>query len=213
VANTNLNDMKIDKFLVLIILSILLLSYFTYWQFKKMAESLPKIKIPEVEIPKPESMFQQKTEVKEFISPDGKLKFKYSSDWTEMPKESWQEAISAEAKILFFANKFKIEKAAFASLVVQELSWKKDVREIIEEMGKEAKEKSGEMEILNLEIKDKGADLKARYKKEGGLNFISREKIILGEEKVYLISIFSLERFWPEFEIEADEILNSVEIL
>jgi hypothetical protein len=98
-------------------------------------------------------------------------------------------------------------------LVVQELSWKKDVREIIEEMGKEAKEKSGEMEILNLEIKDKGADLKARYKKEGGLNFISREKIILGEEKVYLISIFSLERFWPEFEIEADEILNSVEIL
>jgi hypothetical protein len=204
--------MKIDKFLVLIILSILLLSSFTYWQFKKLGESLPKIKIPEVEIPKPESFLQQQTETKEFISPDGKLKFKYSSDWMEMPKEGWQETLSSEAKILFLANKFKMEKSAFASLIVQELNWEKSLKGVVEEMEKATKEKGGEMKILNLEIKDNQANLKARYKKEGQ-NFISREKIIFEEEKIYLISIFSLERFWPEFEGEAEEILNSVQII
>lgn len=205
--------MKVDKFLVLIIFSILFLSFFTSWQFKKLGESLPKTETPEVEIPKPESFSPEQTELKEFVSPDGKLKFKYSSDWAEMPKEGWQKTTTVEAKILFFATKFKIETAVLASLVVQELSWEGDVKEIIEEIEKSVKEKGGEMEILNLEIKDKEARLKARYKKEGETNFISKEKIILGEEKVYLISIFSLERFWPEFEEEAEEILNSTQLI
>jgi len=205
--------MKIDKFLVLMILSILFLSFFTYWQFKRLSKAIPKIEIPKIEIPKPESFFQQKTETKEFVSPDGKLKFKYSSDWMEMPKESGEKTINPEAKALFFATKFKMEKAAFASLGVQELSGKRDIGEIIKEMEKETKEKGGEMQILNSEIKAKEAYLKTRYKKEGEQNFISKEKIILGEEKVYLISIFSFERFWPGFEGESEEILNSVEII
>ena len=205
-----LGYMKIDKFLVLIIVSIILLSTFTYWQFKKLAESLPEIKMPEVEIPKPETFFQPEIEAKEFISPDGKLKFKYSSDWVEMPGEGWQEPID-EAKILLFLTKFKIEKAAFASLIVQELDWEKGLKEVMEKIENEAKEKGGEIKFLDLEIGDRKANFKARYKKEEA-NFISKEKIILGKEKVYLISIFSLERFWPEFEGEAEEILNSVEM-
>jgi len=204
--------MKVDKFLVLIIISILLLSSFTYWQFKKLGEVSLKTTITEVEIPKPELFVQQKTETKEFVSPDGKLKFKYSSDWMEMPKENGQEAVSTEAKILFFATKFKMESGTFASLITQELSGREEIKEVIEEMEKEAKEKGGEMKILNSETKDREADLKVRYKKEEG-NFISREKIILGGEKIYLISIFSLERFWPEFETEANEILNSIQLL
>jgi len=204
--------MKIDKFFILIILSILLLSSFVYWQFKKLGEALPAIRIPEVEIPKPELFFRPETEIKEFMTPDGKLKFKYSSDWMEMPKEGWQKMINAEAKILFFATKFKIEKAAFSSLSVQELTWDKSLPEVIEKIKEKIRARDGEMKILNLEIKDKEANLKARYKKEWG-DFISREKIILGEGKVYLISIFSLEIFWPEFEKEAEEILNSVEII
>jgi len=206
-------NMKIDKFLILILLSIFLLSFFTYWQFKRLSEAMPKIKKPEVEIPKPESIFQQKTEIKEFISPDGKLKFKYSSDWIEMPKESWQE-INAEAKVLFFANKFKLEKAALASLIVQELDLEKEksVKEIVEEIEKEVKAKNGEMEILNLEIKDKEADLKIKYKKETGPIFVSKEKIILGDNKFYLISIFALEKDWLEFENETNEIFNSIQL-
>jgi hypothetical protein len=204
--------MKIDKFLFSIIISIIFLSFFTYWHFKRLTQNVPKIEIPKVEIPKPETFLQPKAEPKEFISPDGKFKFRYSSDWVEIPGNKWQETISSEAKILFFSTKFKIQKGAFASLAVQEVNWEKELKEFIEEMKRKAKERSGEMEILNLEIKEREADLKARYKKEGA-NFISREKIILGEKKISLISIFSLERFWPEFESEAEEILNSVQLV
>jgi hypothetical protein len=61
-------------------------------------------------------------------------------------------------------------------------------------------------------IETKEANFKARYKRMEA-NFISREKIILGEGKVYLISIFSLEGHWPEFESEAEKILDSVQII
>jgi hypothetical protein len=178
-----------------------------------LAESLPKIEIPKVEIPRPETFLQPKTEIKEFISPDGKLKFKYSSDWIEMPKEGWQEKISDEAKILFFATKYKIEKGAFASLVVQELNWKGNLEEVIAKIEKEVKERGGEIKIMNLKIEDKEANFKANYKRGEKINFISREKILLGEGKVYLISIFSFERIWPEFENEAEEILNSAHLV
>lgn len=177
-----------------------------------MAESQLEFKIPKIEIPKPEN-FQPEIETKEFISPDEKLKFQYSSDWTEMPKEAWQETINTEGKILFFASKFKIEKLVFSSLVAQELNWEGNIEEFIEKMKKETKEKGGEMKILNQEIKNQEAVLKVRYQKGEKTNFISKEKIILGEGKIYLISIFSPERFWPEFDQEADEILNSVQLL
>lgn len=204
--------MKIDKFLLLIIATISVLSLGAYFQFKKLKEALPEFKKPEIEIPKPETFLQQKIETKEFTSPDGRLKFKYSSDWLEMPKEAWQETINTETKILLFATKFKIERAVFASLVVQELSWEKGVKEVIEKIENEVKKKSGEIKFLDLKIGEREANFKARYKKQEA-NFISKEKIIWGEGKIYIISIFSFERFWPEFENEANEILNSVQIL
>jgi hypothetical protein len=207
--------MKIDKFLILILLSISLLNFFTYWQFKRISKALPKIETPKIEIPKPETLFQTKTEIKEFVTPDGKLKFKYSSDWIEMPNETWQEKFTAEAKVLFFANKFKLEKTAFGSLIVQELGLEKEksIKEIIKEMEKEVKEKGGEMKILESEIKENQGYLKAKIKKTEGQSFIFGEKIILGEKKAYFVTILSLENFWPAFESDAKEILNSAQLV
>jgi len=205
--------MKIDKFLILIILSIAGLSFFTYWQFKNLQKTFPGVKLPKIEMPKSESLFPQKTDYKEFTSPDGKLKLKYLSDWMEIPKESFQGEIGAEAKVLFFANKFKIEKAAFASLIVQELDLEKEtsIENIVEKMKKEA-EKKGKMEVLKLEIKNGEGYLTAKYVKEAGSVFFSKEKIILGENKAYLVTIFTLENWWSEFEEEAKEILGLVQL-
>lgn len=203
--------MKVDKFLILIILSILLLCFFTSWHLKTFKKPLPEIKGPEIEIPKPESLFESEEEMRKFVSPDGKLKFKYPSGWMEMPKENGQAVADEEGEILFFATKFKIETATLASLIAQELSWEGNIEELIKKMEDTAQEKGGEMKILNLEVEDKTASFKAKYAKTGETNFISKEKIILGEGKAYLISIFSLERFWPEYDKEADEILNSIE--
>jgi hypothetical protein len=198
--------MKIDKFLLLIIAFILLLSFTTYWQFKNFQRSLSKIKIPKFEIPRPE-IFESKNK-KEFISPDGKLKLTYPDDWTEMPKESLESFTRGlkKAKILFLAQKFKLEKAAFALLIVQEYGNGKNQEEIIAELKKEAKEKGGEMEVLN----SKENYFEARYKRKNS-TFLSKEKIIFSENKFYLVSIFSLEKDWPEFEKEANEILASIQ--
>jgi len=207
--------MKIDKLLISIIIFILLLSFVTYWQFKNFQKTLSEVKLPSLEMSKFEMpLFQENKEYKEFVSPDGKLKLKYSSDWMEMPKESLknfdQEAIK-EGQTLFLASKFKIEKTAFALLIIQELEKRKNPEEIIEEIQSEAKEKGGEVEIISLDIKENRGYFEAKYKRKGG-TFRSKEKIILGENKFYLISIFSLEKDWPEFQDEANEILDSVQL-
>jgi hypothetical protein len=200
--------MKVDKFLVSIIAFILLLSFLAYWHFKNFQRSLSQIKLPKFELPKPK-IIESKGK-KEFKSPDGKLKLTYLDDWIEMPKESLESLSQGlkEGKVLFLAQKFKLEKAAFAFLIVQEYKDGKNQEEIINELKKEAKEKGGEMEILNL----KEDYFEAKYKRKNVV-FLSKEKVIFGEGKIYLVSIFSSEKDWPEFEEEAKEILNSVQIL
>jgi len=208
--------MKLDKFLILIILLILLLSFATYWQFKSFQKTLSEVKFPEFEMPKLEMpLFQKNGGQKEFISQDGKLKLKYPSDWVELAKESLgsfnQEAVEG-GKVLFFAQKFKIEKAAFALLVVQESEKRESVEEIIEEIKEGVAEGGGEMKIINLDIKENEGFFEANYKRKGSI-FRSKEKIIFAENKFYLISIFSLEKDWPEFENETSEILNSAQLI
>lgn len=208
-------NMKIDKFLILITLFILGLSFATYWQFKNFQNSLSEVKFPKFEMPKFEIPFFPKDEgYKEFISPDGKLKLKYSSGWMEMTKENLESFNQEKTKenVLFFVQKLKIEKAALAFLIVQESERGTNIEEIIEEMKKETMEMEGEMEILSLEKENKGGYLEAKYKRKGSI-FHSKEKIILGENKFYVISIIALEKDWPEFKDEADEILNSIELL
>lgn len=211
--------MKIDKFLILIILFILGLSFATYGQFKGFRESLSKVGLPKFEMPELK-LFSPQEEIgyQEFVSPDGKLKLKYSSDWMKMEKESLaklnQEMIKEGAKILFFGQKIKIEKVASASLVIQEINLGgKSLEEIIEEMKEDVRKKEGEVEITQLKIKEKEAYLEAEYKREEGTIFNSKERILLSGEKAYSIAIFALDYHWPEFEEEANEILDSVQIV
>ncbi|MFQ6049466.1 MAG: hypothetical protein ACE5J0_00255 [Candidatus Paceibacterales bacterium] len=212
--------MKDYKFFILTILAIILLSFATHWQFKNFHKSLSGIEFPKFEMPKLELPPLQESEgagYKEFVSPDGKLKLKYSSDWMEMKglEKLNQETIKERAKILLFAQKFRLEKAAFASLVIQELSLEKEkkLEKVIEEMKKETEEKGIEMEVLKLETKDKEANLEAKYKKERGSVLHSKEKIILSENKAYLITFVALDRDWSEFEKEIGEILSSAQII
>jgi len=213
--------MKELKIFILIILCIFFLAIGSWWRFKEFKESLPKVKLPEFNLPEIKLLPEKKGEIfdKEFVSPDGKLKFEYSSDWLELEKESLEkfnrELIKEEAKILFFANKLNLERAAFASLFVQEWELKKaeNLEEILGEMKGEMKEKGIEKEIIKLKIENKEAILEAKYKREGAASFYSKEKIIFEENKFYVITIITLEKDWAEFENEANEILNSAQII
>jgi hypothetical protein len=212
--------MKVDKFLISIITFILLLGFATYWQFRNFQKSLSKIVIPKFEIPKFEiKLPTEKRETKEFISPDGKLKLKFSTDWIELSASILEalnkEAVKEGAKILLYAQKMNLEKKAFASLVVQEVEIKEDanLEELIEKLKKENKEKGVEMEIIASEIKGREGIIEAEYKRKEGIIFHSKTKVILEKNKCWLITIFSLKQDWINFKEEANEILNSVEIL
>lgn len=210
--------MKIDKFLILIILFILVLAFGTYWQFKSFRESLSKVELPKFEMPEIKPFTSGEKKYQEFISPDEKLRLKYSSDWTNVGTESIENLnrgmIKEGAKILFFGHKVKLEKAAFASLLIQEINLEGEkIEEIIEEMKESIKKNGGEMEISQSKIGEKEAYFEAEYKRKEGTIFLSKEKILISGEKAYSIGIFALDSFWPEFKDEADEILNSAQIV
>ncbi|MDI6883403.1 MAG: hypothetical protein QMC93_02995, partial [Patescibacteria group bacterium] len=154
---------------------------------------------------------------REFISPDGKLKLRYSSDWVEMPKETLekfnQAMIKEGAEVLLLAQKIDIEKGTSASLVVQEFfSKERGLEEVIEEIKADFKERGAEIEILKSEIKNGEAFLEGKSVQEEIPAFYFRERVILYENKDYLIVFLTLEKDWPEFENEANEILNSVSL-
>lgn len=204
------------KDILLIFFVILLLSFFTYRHFKSWRESLSNVEMPKFEMPEFEIPSKKEGGYKEWISPDGKLKIKYSTDWMEMKKEIFEGFIQEnKGKTLFFAQKFEMEKAAQAFLTVRELILEKEreFEEIIEEMKKNVEEKEGKMEILNLDIEDKTAIFEAKYRGETGLPLHSKEKIILNEEKGYLISFSTFEKNWQDFKEEAEEIINSAILL
>jgi len=212
---------KIGLSFLVIILGIFLIFLVGNWQLERMKKSLPQnlqkeLKaFPMEEIQK--KFFGENTEFKEWVSPDGKLKISFLSDWMEIEKEAVeslnQEIIQEGAKILFFAQKLKIKGGAFASLIIQELDKKEwtNLEKFIEETKEEFKEKNGEIETVRVDSKE--GIFEAKYKKEGQpeLHFI--EKILIGEDKVYSILFLTFDKDWQGFLEEANSILNSAKIL
>lgn len=209
--------MKVDKFIILIILFILILAFGSYWQFRNFRQSVSEIRFPEFKMPTPQSFSSVEVKNKEFVSPDGKFKLNYLSDWTDIGTETLKKinsgVVDKNAETLFFGSKFKFDKAAFASLLIQEMNLGEKIEEIIKEMKESSKKNGAEMTITKLEIVEKEAYFEAEYKKEDGTIFISKEKILFPQEKAYLVSVFAVDSFWPEFKAEADEILNSAQII
>ena len=213
--------MKIDKFLLSIIAFIFLLSLAAFGQFRNFQKSLSKIDLSKFEIPKFEiALPSPEEETREFIDEHGELRFEYSTEWIEWNKTILEtlnkEMLKEEAEILLYAQKTKLEKSAFAFLVVQKLSFKtdKNLEELIEKIEKESKEKGVETEIINLKIEDKEAIREIIvYQKESGLIFHSKEKIILNQNKGWIITVFTLQNNWAEFEKEFEKILQSVQTI
>ncbi len=215
--------MKERGLFVLTIVSILILSFAAYWNFKNFKESysdldLPKLEMPEFNISTP----QENIKKREFISADGKLKMTYTSDWIELPKESLeqltQQATAKNSVVLFSAQKLDLEQSSFASLIVQELNLESTTtsinnpEEIIKLMKKETEEKKGEMEVINSTSTDNQTLFEAKYKQGDIVMFYSKEKIIINE-KIYLISFIASYKDWPDLEQEAEKIISSVQLI
>jgi len=205
------------KNLIIALAMIILLSELSYWHFKKLSKALNKpIEMPKFETPKFEP-FAEKEGQKDFVSPDGKLKLTYGANWIEMDFKVLENLTqrSMEEKPLFFAERIKANAQKVAFLTVQEINLgeeNKSFEKFIEQMKNDVKEKQGEIEILKSEIREGNMIFEAEYKSSKGILSRSKEKIIL-DEKIYLVSVITLGKDWGEFEKEAEEIIDSVQII
>ena len=213
--------MSNKKYILILIILILGLGFLSFWQFKKFSQSLTKVELPKIEMPEmkfEEFLPLEKESLKEWASPDGKLKLKYPANWIEssealLEQFKQEEMVLAGAKILFFAYQFSFETQALAFLIVEEISQEKSLNEIVKEIEKNIAEEKGEMEVINLEKENKTAWLEIKMKRKGEVSFQAKEKIIFLEDKTYLIAFTTFEKDWPKFEEEANEIFNSIEII
>ena len=209
-------------FIGLILLAILLsfLSYRQIREFRGVLQQAPdlKLEIPPLE-PLEFPLVRNQEKEKEFITPDGRLKIRYSGNWLEGGEEILRAFGAqvgpklAEAEIIFFA--FQIDwKKPFPSYLILQKIGDKGVEEVIEAMKKDIIEREGEIEILSLKKENDRALIEARYKIKMGATFFllrSKGKIILTEEQNYLLTVLSSEEKWPDIEPEAKRILESVE--
>lgn len=209
-------------FLGIVFLIGILTSYFGRKYLGKLEEIIPPEKLSQLQGISPEQLLKskEKEEYNEFISPDGKLKMKYLSDWIEIKNEVLEKTIPEEyreryeLKPLFSAQKFKTGGEC-AQLLISQGSFTAGIsfEEIIEEMKESNRQQGWNMELLKSEFKEKEVIFEAKYQKEGRYDVRSKEKIVFGEEKDYLISFITFDKDWGRFIDEANSILNSVQII
>lgn len=210
--------MKDYHFLILIILSILALSFGAWWQFQSFQKSMSELKLPKFEMPKmklPEAREQEKKEEKEFVSPDKKLKIKYPGDWTEEKNKEFLKAFNRgrnelpQAKTIFVAYKIIWENPLPSFLLCQEISLTTPEKVI------EAIKKANNPKIEIIAKKEKEVLFEADYqrKREPPLLVHSREKVISTPEKSYLVAIFSIPENWSKLSSDVQFIFDSIEIV
>lgn len=206
---------------------ILGLSFMTHWQFKKFNQSLTDISLPKIEIPEmelEEFLLPEKEGMQEWISPDGKLRFSYPSTWlkiegfienTDFLNALNEQLASEGAEILFLAQKTDIKDSSFAFMVVQKIMIKEDkknLEEIIRILTEGIKNEETSAEITAKQIAGDEARLEIDYKRTGGALYHSIKKIILRENIIYTIEVFSLKDGWQKIEAEARNIIGTFRV-
>lgn len=204
-------------FLLILLALIFLFSFLTYWRFKEFGKSFSNIEPPKLELPKTE-LFPKppQMEEKEFVSPDGKIKLKYGSDWRAMGEDGGLLDLSRQqlegAKILFFAQKIS-DSFSFLSVQEMETAPEQKLEKIIDKIKGGAT--TSEMEIANLNVNETETEVvfEINYKKEGATIFHSKDKIVKTENKAYIASVLAFSEDWSSVEPEANKIIESVQIL
>lgn len=227
ISKTMSKIIKIFIVLAIVFLLIIVLgNYFLQQQLKQVggvdfSEIMPQIKgLSSEQILKS----QKEKEVREFISPDKKLKIEYSLKWIETPSESLEKIIPNEQiqkynlTSLLLAQRFEIS-GEFAQLIVEQAFFnvQKSFEQIIDEMQKANLEQGWSMEIIDSKTENNQITFEARYQKSKSYSVYSKEKIIFLEpeesnKKAYLISFITLDKDWLKFKEEANEIFNSIQL-
>lgn len=212
--------MTAKQVIFLSLLAAVTLAFATSWYFKNLLKPLSTADLPEFEIPEFNPFSSQETkDYTEFISPDGKLKLKYPSQWIKMTPDTLEKINQAlankKSENLLFVQGVRIETGDFVFLMVQKLilEEEKNLEEIIETIKEGVEEQGGKVEISNLKIKDDTAYFEGKFERENSPPLYLKEKIVFLEDKAYSVGLFNLKNDWSGFEKEVSEILNSIQII
>jgi len=220
-----------NLFILLAILGIV--SFLTLYYAQKNLEKMQSLISSSIQtstfsqIQVPAAPLPQTNEIKniDFISLDGKIKMTYSSDWNSLPTNLFlgkdipndlKEKYKLET--LLFAQKAKNEE--FAQLVVMGGIYdsKENVEKNINMMEKNNQKNGWKMEIINFNKND-DITYEAKYEKEGGVSFHSKEKVVFlppdeeGEKKAYFFALVVYEQNWQDFKQEIENIINSIQVI
>ena len=163
---------------------------------------------------------QKNLEHKEFVTPDGKLKLKYLSNWREIKDPATLEKnLPKEIKenygleILFLARRLTGKGLSQLEICKGTLE-AESVKEFIEATKALYQKEGWEMEIIDSsKPKDNEYIFEIRYSKPNRHSFRSKEKIVFLEDTAYIVTFFTAERDWNNFLKESNEIMDSVEII
>jgi len=201
------------------------LGYSAQQQWAKIEQQIPQDILSQLKPSLPEKTKAQSSEpdYKEFISPDQKLRMRYSTDWIKMPSQDLKLAFPQKQKeaynpeIIFAAQ--RISTKGFTQLAIYRLYFvDQNIEEIIEEMKQANLQQGWTMKILDAAIQEKEAVFEAIYQNSNGNSFRSKEKILLLQEKdqktkFYLIAFIAFEKEWAAFEKEAGDIIGSAQLI
>lgn len=153
----------------------------------------------------------------EFASSDAKFKIDFPSHWMAIKEEGLLQALAPQEwvekydlKVLFLAQNF--QGGEFVQMVVYKGVFEIPIEEIFEEMKKTNENNGWTVEVLELEAYANEGIFEGKYKNRTGSFLHSKEKILIGRERGYLISLFALEKDWPGLRDTIDKILNSAKI-
>jgi len=211
-----------DRTCILILLVLILgLSYTSYGNFKKFSQSLSEVKLPKIEMPemKLEEFFSPEKEgEREWTSPDGRLKLTYSASWTEANEAflgylGKTGVVLKGIELLFFAQRLDPQGQSPAFLMAYKTTEQKNLEEILEEIEESVEEQNGKIRIEALEQSDEVAWLEMFSEYTGQPNSYSKGKVIFDENATYLVIFSVYQTDWPKFEQEAQQILESAQLV
>jgi len=216
---------KIFLIFLVSFLGIFLLSWLANWQTKKLLETFYGIEAPKFEFLKNEVGYLVETKVetkeeREFISPDGKLKFRYPADWKEMRIQGLEkmflpQEVGEMINPLFFAKKTEKRELTFAFLAVKELILEEEItpEKIIEKIEEHHQQRRG-IKILKLEQKNGKITFEGTQTKFLEYELFQKGKLLPTEEKkIYLVIFTVFGRRLPNLQEEIEQTLDSIELL
>ena len=214
------------KTLVLAVLMIVILGFFSYRNFQNIVlpeRTQPPIQIPDIEFPSIEEMTDIDTINRMLPGNDlnpneftyinhnltDKITFQYPSHWTKSDVkilEGYREIM----KPLFMAFSKEIPPTMIIGL---KLISQPDTESAIEAMKSVLQQEGVIMNVIDKTPSDNGAYFSAEYLYDGGERMLSKERIILIDKDAYIISVFGSKPLTDEKRLQMDYIINSIQIM